>query len=539
MDVLIDQEKMDAFAMYADQHELFDLFERMLTKMLIEKPQDPLTWMQEQLQKPAVPSIIICGPPSSGVSSISSKIAKLVDAVFISSGELVREAVEKQTSLGNQARMSIERDEMVSDQVMISLVGQRLSQPDVQQKGYVLDGFPSTREQAFSILMKGTMPEHFVILDVPDAAIISYTSLLRIDPFTKKMYHLTHNPPPATDYELCGRLISRNVDSSENMSKKLANYRRRIADVHASFKGTVRKISSKVRLGTSSAGESVAEEEERVYKEVVKFLGSLGGGQRTKAPRQFKLVVQGLPGSGKTSVARMLQETYGFIHVSPEKIVQEEVSGKSVWAKKLEQFIHSPHAVPSDIMIDLVVRRLKSSDCMEKGWVLEGFPNSTIEAQALQSHQIAPNRVIWLDTPTDTCYTRLAERRYSESSGHAINITVQSQEKQQLEQRPCDKAEVVAERLEKSKGLKAALEEFYGVRTTQRGKNAAPAAGTAVAISKGPGLFQEVLALGVGEAVFLEEEGGGGKSRKVQPTLERVFESVQGVLAKPVPVKLL
>ena len=62
MDVLIDQEKMDAFAMYADQHELFDLFERMLTKMLIEKPQDPLTWMQEQLQKPAgriIPKLFI------------------------------------------------------------------------------------------------------------------------------------------------------------------------------------------------------------------------------------------------------------------------------------------------------------------------------------------------------------------------------------------------------------------------------------------------------------------------------------------------
>ncbi|KAJ3312804.1 Adenylate kinase 8, partial [Blyttiomyces sp. JEL0837] len=485
MDILLEPAKFETFAAYADRHELFDLFERLLSRMLIERPADPLQWMIEALQKPVgmykerhkfsnisvmlgthdiatsstVPSIVMCGPPSCGLSNICERVARAHDAIYISTRTLLQNAIEKQTSMGMQAKPFIEKGQLVPDQVMLSLITQRLQEPDVAAHGYVLEGFPRTKEQAFSMQMKGLIPTHFALVEVPDQVIVDRCVGTRIDPVTKKIYHLTYDPPPR-DLIAEGRLIQKNLHQEPIVRRRLSQYRANLNGVIASFKKTLRKFNY-------PKGIVGVDEEEKALNDILEFIGTK---KITRAPRQFKIIIQGLPGSGKTSLAKFVEEKYGFVHVSPRKIIQEEVSSKSVWAHELQQFVDYPENVDRGIMMDLIVKRLKRDDCKTQGWVLEGFPNTKAEADELSKHDIFPNRLIWLRVDEQTCKNRLLNRRFDPITGHPVNLLhlppelANSDSVQPWPQLPSDTEENIERRMSLSQNLKSEMEEAYSYK---------------------------------------------------------------------------
>ena len=84
-----------------------------------------------------------------------------MDAVHIRVGQLIRAAIDRQTATGLQAKTFVERGQLVPDTIISNLVFARLQESDVIDKGYVLDGFPRTREQALSMQRRGILPDHF------------------------------------------------------------------------------------------------------------------------------------------------------------------------------------------------------------------------------------------------------------------------------------------------------------------------------------------------------------------------------------------
>ena len=87
-------------------------------------------------------------------------ISRIFDAVHIKVGQLLRVAIDRQSVTGLQAKPYVERGQLVPDQIITNLVFARLQEPDVLEKGYVLEGFPRTREQALAMQRKGFLPDH-------------------------------------------------------------------------------------------------------------------------------------------------------------------------------------------------------------------------------------------------------------------------------------------------------------------------------------------------------------------------------------------
>jgi adenylate kinase len=123
---------------------------------------------------------------------------------------------------------------------------------------------------------------------------------LRTDPETGKTYHLKYNPPPASA-EVHARLIQRNSHTEPMIRGKLAQFRRHFGGVTSCFKN-LRKFSYEA---------GVVGNEDKVLKDVADFTGTK---KATRAPRQFKIILAGRPGSGKTSLAHLLSKSYGFVH---------------------------------------------------------------------------------------------------------------------------------------------------------------------------------------------------------------------------------
>lgn len=93
-------------------------------------------------------------------------IGKNFDAVHIHSGTIIENAIERQTSLGVQAKVYFDRGLLVPDSIVTTLIMQKLNEPEVAERGYVLDGYPRTKEQANSLIQAGFIPKHVGIFRV-------------------------------------------------------------------------------------------------------------------------------------------------------------------------------------------------------------------------------------------------------------------------------------------------------------------------------------------------------------------------------------
>jgi adenylate kinase len=182
------------------------------------------------LQRPLTPGIIIAGPPAGGKGSQCERIVAAFGVVHISTGDLLRAEVKAQTENGKKADECMKAGQLVPDDLIISMVRDRLNQPDVRERGWLLDGFPRTAFQAVALNKAGIVPAAFVLLEVPDQVVSDRVTGRRNDPVTGKVYHLTFNPPPNDDAVL-KRLEHRKDDTKEAIVARLATYHKNLDDI--------------------------------------------------------------------------------------------------------------------------------------------------------------------------------------------------------------------------------------------------------------------------------------------------------------------
>lgn len=175
--------------------------------------------------------VIFLGPPGVGKGTQADFVAKKFSIQKLSTGDLLRESVERGTKLGNEAKIFMERGELVSDNVVIGLVEEKLGSSECRH-GFLLDGFPRTVAQAnklSSFLEKNGEPiDRVVYFYLPIADIIERISGRRSCPTCKAVYHLRSIPPKKDGIcDVCGSaLIQRNDDKPETIQSRLVVYQK-------------------------------------------------------------------------------------------------------------------------------------------------------------------------------------------------------------------------------------------------------------------------------------------------------------------------
>lgn len=167
--------------------------------------------MSEQSQQIQGPIIIVAGPPASGKGTQCKRIAEKFGLVHVSIGDICRHHSKMGTELGIKVKAHMDRGDFVPNELAFDIVKNRLSHPDVVQRGCVLDGFPRNGDQAVALLGYREV-DKFILFQVPDHVVIERALGRRMDPETGDIYHLRHAPPPA---EIVPRLIRRDNDASE------------------------------------------------------------------------------------------------------------------------------------------------------------------------------------------------------------------------------------------------------------------------------------------------------------------------------------
>lgn len=169
--------------------------------------------------------LILLGAPGAGKGTQAAFIREQYGIPQISTGDMLRAAVAAGTPLGLEAKKVMESGGLVSDELIINLVKDRLKQPDCQ-KGYLFDGFPRTIGQAEAMKDAGIAIDYVVEIDVPDEVIVSRMSGRRVHPASGRTYHVEYYPPKVEGKDdLTGEdLIIRDDDKEETVKKRLAVY---------------------------------------------------------------------------------------------------------------------------------------------------------------------------------------------------------------------------------------------------------------------------------------------------------------------------
>jgi len=169
--------------------------------------------------------LILLGPPGAGKGTQAGFIRDAYKIPQISTGDMLRAAVKAGTPLGLAAKKVMDSGALVSDEIMIGLVEDRLRQPDCAN-GYLFDGFPRTIPQADAMKEAGVAIDYVLEIEVPDASIVERMSGRRVHLASGRTYHVRYNPPKVADRDdLTGEpLIQRDDDREETVKKRLAVY---------------------------------------------------------------------------------------------------------------------------------------------------------------------------------------------------------------------------------------------------------------------------------------------------------------------------
>jgi adenylate kinase len=169
--------------------------------------------------------LILLGAPGAGKGTQAKFITEEFAIPQISTGDMLRSAVKAGSPLGAAAKKVMDSGGLVSDDIIIGLVKDRLKQDDCRN-GYLFDGFPRTVPQADAMKEAGVALDYVVEIDVPDSAIIERMSGRRVHPASGRTYHVKFNPPKvAGKDDLSGEdLVQRDDDKEETVRKRLAIY---------------------------------------------------------------------------------------------------------------------------------------------------------------------------------------------------------------------------------------------------------------------------------------------------------------------------
>ncbi len=169
--------------------------------------------------------LILLGPPGAGKGTQAKFITETYEIPQISTGDMLRAAVQAGSPLGLAAKQIMDSGALVSDDVIVALVKERLKQPDCA-RGYLFDGFPRTIPQAEAMRDAAVPLDYVLKIHVPDDVIIERMSGRRVHPSSGRTYHALFNPPttPDRDDATGEPLVQREDDKEETVRKRLAVY---------------------------------------------------------------------------------------------------------------------------------------------------------------------------------------------------------------------------------------------------------------------------------------------------------------------------
>ncbi|KAF6721086.1 Adenylate kinase 8 [Oryzias melastigma] len=414
---------------YAEKHDLSQLAQDLVSNLLIDQPDDPISYLINLLQGSSldIPRVMVIGPPAVGKYTLCKRLSAELRAVHVTTESLLQG-----------------QSEDLPSEVLVQIVQQRLQKVDCLTKGWVLQEIPKTRLQALSLQQAGILPKHLVMLEAPDDVLQERNQGRMVDPQTKDVYHQIFIWP--SDDTIAQRLQKGRSLTNKQLSEELQRYSCEVTGLRSAYQHVLKVIS----------GDQPHSD---VYQQALAFV------QTRHRSRPHRILLLGPPGSGKSLQARQLAEKHSMVDVSCGRLLRSVAADDSTLGEDIQLYLDDGLPVPDSVVLQVLEERLSQEDCSSRGWVLHGFPNNLLQARSLQESHHEPNRVFFLEATDEVCQERITLRATDPVSGqrfHAVSNPAPSTEfHSRLQTRPEDSREEVMRRLREYRELSGALKSVY------------------------------------------------------------------------------
>ncbi len=324
-------------------------------------------------------NIALFGPPGAGKGTQSKKLIEKYNLAYISTGDILRQEIAKETKLGIQAKTVIERGELVDDEIIVQIIEGFIAS-NTTAKGFLFDGFPRTYVQAY--ILEGmlqrvnTKLSCMISLEVPK------------DELKQRMLERA-------------KTSGRSDDTEDVIDNRLKEYDKKTATVIDYYKE--RNLYQPIN-GLGSIDE--------IYGRIDNVV------QKTLKGLLFNVVILGMPGSGKSETVKLAEE-FGLKYISTGKLLREEIKAETELGKKAKGHINKGDIVPDEIAIKLIEREINNSP-NAKGFIFKGYPRSIVQAYILdgllRKRDSGINLVIDLEITMLEAFKRLFGRGQTEES---------------------------------------------------------------------------------------------------------------------------
>jgi adenylate kinase len=200
--------------------------------------------------------IILLGSPGSGKGTQAQFITQKYAIPQISTGDMLRAAVRDGSPLGVEAKKVMDAGGLVSDDIILGLIKERIAQPDCVN-GYLLDGFPRTIVQAQGLEAMGVEIDHVIEINVADEAIVERIAGRRVHPQSGRTYHVQYQPPKVDGIDdVTGEvLIQRDDDKEETVRKRLCVYHEQTKPLVGYYSAPGRQVKFNSMSGIGDVNE--------------------------------------------------------------------------------------------------------------------------------------------------------------------------------------------------------------------------------------------------------------------------------------------
>ena len=209
--------------------------------------------------------LMLLGPPGAGKGTQAQMLIAHFHIVQISTGDMLRAAVRNNTPLGQAVKQIMDAGSLVSDDIIINLVKERIKQADCLN-GFLFDGFPRTIAQADALRKENVRLDHVINIEVPDSDIITRMSGRLVHLASGRVYHPVFNPPksPGVDDVTGEALIQRVDDLEETVRKRLTIYHQQTQPLLHYYQEWMRSDSTAPRYHHVSGIGTPAQVQERI-----------------------------------------------------------------------------------------------------------------------------------------------------------------------------------------------------------------------------------------------------------------------------------
>lgn len=319
-------------------------------------------------------NIALFGPPGAGKGTQSEFLTRKYNLFYISTGDLLRKEIAKQSKLGIEAQSIIATGGLVSDEIIVQIIETTITD-NPNANGFLFDGFPRTYIQSY--ILEGLMLKLNTQLD----------ALISIE---------------VSEEESVNRLLNRGITSGRSDDNETV-IRNRLREYHDKTLPVLNFFKEKGIYHAINGESSIEDVNIHIEQILKKILDT----------KLMNIVLFGYPGSGRGSIGLALSEMFNLEFISTGNMLDYEIKRNSSVGHTIKELYYNGQLVPDEIVVQLIEKKLDERDGV-KGFIFKGYPRTLVQSYILdgllKKHNSSISRIIEIEVPVLELIHRLDER---------------------------------------------------------------------------------------------------------------------------------